>query len=40
MRSITAELSAHVTERGDAVALSPLALAAEAFAKAARDLAR
>ncbi len=35
VRMYSAELSAHVTQRGDGVALSPVAVAAEAFARAA-----
>jgi hypothetical protein len=31
----SSELSAHVTERGDGIALSPIAVAAQAFADAA-----
>lgn len=35
IKMFSAELSAHVTERGDGVALSPIAVAAQAFADAA-----
>ena len=38
VRVISPELSAHVTARGDGVALSPVAVAAEAFAAAALRL--
>ena len=34
MRVISPELSAHVSEHGDAVAISPIAIAAEEFTKA------
>ena len=35
MRVVSSELSAHVSERGDGIALSPVAAAAEAFVRAA-----
>jgi voltage-gated potassium channel Kch len=35
MRVVSPELSAHVTERGDAIAFSPIAAAADAFVRAA-----
>lgn len=35
MRTLSPELSAHVTERGDGIAFSPIAAAAEAFARTA-----
>jgi hypothetical protein len=35
MRAISAELSVHVSLRGDGIALSPVAAAAESFAQAA-----
>jgi voltage-gated potassium channel Kch len=35
LKMVSPELSAHVTERGDGVALSPIAVAAQAFADAA-----
>jgi voltage-gated potassium channel Kch len=35
VRMFSAELSAHVTQRGDGIALSPVAVAADAFARAA-----
>lgn len=35
LKMVSAELSAHVTERGDGIALSPIAVAAQAFADAA-----
>jgi voltage-gated potassium channel Kch/multidrug transporter EmrE-like cation transporter len=35
MKMLSPELSAHVSERGDGIALSPIAVAAEAFAAAA-----
>jgi Trk K+ transport system NAD-binding subunit len=35
VRMYSAELSAHVTQRGDGIALSPVAVAADAFARAA-----
>jgi voltage-gated potassium channel Kch len=40
MRMLSPELSAHVTQRGDGVALSPVSVAAQAFAEAvmAQDL--
>ena len=34
MKMVSPELSAHVTERGDGIALSPIAVAAQAFAEA------
>lgn len=37
MRVLSPQLSAHVTERGDAIALSPVATAAQAFVMAALD---
>lgn len=36
IRLVSPELSAHVCERGDAIALSPVAAAAAAFVEAAR----
>ena len=40
LRVVSPELSAHVSEHGDAVAISPIAIASEAFADAALRLAR
>jgi voltage-gated potassium channel Kch len=40
MRVVSPELSAHVSEHGDAVAISPIAIAAEEFAKAALSAGR
>jgi len=37
LKMFSAELSAHVTERGDGIALSPISVAAQAFADAALE---